>query len=193
MADLATLLESEAQAEIEAILGEARARANAIVQAAQDQAKGILEGRKRALEVELAAGQVRAKSAAELESAAMRLAANHGATEKAFASAEADLRTFTKSGEYQGVLARLITEVKGVLGDVARLEVNPADVSVAKLAAQAAGLSGVEIVSNPEIETGVRASPKAGQTAVTNTLLGRLGRGRDALLAEVAGLLAPKS
>lgn len=193
MADLATLLESEAQAEIEAILHDARSQADAIIQSATEQAKAIVDGRKRALETELAAGQVRARSAAELESSALRLSASHSATEKAFANAATELRAFTKSGEYQGVLSRLIGEVKTALGEVSRLEVNPADVNVAKMAAQAAGLAGVQIVANAEVETGVRALGATGQTAVTNTLLGRLARGRDALLADVSGVLSGKA
>jgi V/A-type H+/Na+-transporting ATPase subunit E len=193
MADLATLLESEANAEIETILAEARSRADAIIQAAVEQAKATLEGRKRALEGELSAGQVRARSAAELESSALRLSASHGAAEKAFVNAANELRAFTKSGEYQGVLTKLIAEVKSALPDVAKLEVNPADINVAKQAAIAAGLTNVEVTPNADVETGVRASPSSGQTSVTNTLLGRLGRARDSLLSDVARVLTPSA
>ena len=77
MAELATLLESEAQAEVESILAAARSTADSIVQTATEQAKSLLEGRKRVLENELLVAQVRAKSAADLESAALRLSGNH--------------------------------------------------------------------------------------------------------------------
>ena len=46
MADLATLLESEANAEIETILAEARSKAESITQAAHEQAKSILDGKR---------------------------------------------------------------------------------------------------------------------------------------------------
>ena len=73
MADLASLLESEAQAEIEAILGEARSKADGIVKAGEEQAKSYLEGKKRAFDNDLNAALTRAKSGAELEGAALTL------------------------------------------------------------------------------------------------------------------------
>jgi V/A-type H+/Na+-transporting ATPase subunit E len=188
MADLASLLESEAQAEIEAILGEARTRADGIVKAADEQAKGFLEGRKRALENDLSAAITRAKSGAELEGSALRLAASHGASEQAFTSAQSELRAFTKSAEYEKTLTKLITEVKNALGSITKLEVNPSDVDVAKRAAAAAGV-GAEIHANGDVETGVRGFAEGGSSSVTNTLIGRLSRARDGLLADVANVL----
>jgi vacuolar-type H+-ATPase subunit E/Vma4 len=188
MADLATLLESEASAEIEAILGEARQRADGIVKAAEEQAKSVLEGRRRALENALQSTITRAKSSAELESAALKLSANHGASEQAFSSAQAELRAFTKSAEYEKTLQKLIAEVKNALGTVTKLEVNPSDVEVAQRAATAAGLS-VPVNANPDIETGVRGFAEGGFSSVTNTLLGRLSRARDSLLSDVAKVL----
>jgi V/A-type H+/Na+-transporting ATPase subunit E len=181
MADLATLLESEANHEIETILEGARSKAESITQAAQEQAKSILDGKRRALEAEFSAAQTRARSSADLEAAALRLNGAHTATQQTFSNAETELRNFTKSGEYQGVLEKLIHEIKGAIGTIGKLEVNPNDVAVATAAATAAGLN-VPIHANPEIETGIRAS-------VTNTLLGRLGRARDSLLAEVSKTL----
>ncbi|NJK43168.1 MAG: V-type ATP synthase subunit E [Pleurocapsa sp. SU_196_0] len=188
MADLASLLESEASAEIEAILGEARQRADGIVKAAEEQAKSVLEGRRRALENALQATITRAKSSAELESAALKLSANHGASEQAFSSAQAELKAFTKSAEYEKTLQKLITEVKNVVGNVTKLEVNPADVDVAKRAASAAGVT-AQVHANPDIETGVRGYAEGGSSSVTNTLLGRLSRARDGLLSDVAKVL----
>jgi V/A-type H+/Na+-transporting ATPase subunit E len=188
MADLASLLESEASAEIEAILGEARQRADGIVKAAEEQAKSVLEGRKRALENALQATITRAKSSAELESAALKLSANHGASEQAFSSAQAELKAFTKSAEYEKTLQKLITEVKNAVGNVTKLEVNPADVDVAKRAAIAAGVT-AQVHANPDIETGVRGFAEGGSSSVTNTLLGRLSRARDGLLSDVAKVL----
>jgi V/A-type H+-transporting ATPase subunit E len=189
MADLATLLESEAQAEIETILGEARAKAEGIVRAGEENARSYLEGKRRALENDLNAALTRAKSASELEASALRLGASHGASEQAFSAAMNELRAFTKSSEYEKTLAKLISEVRTALGGaVARLEVNPADVETAKRAAAAAVVNAT-VVANPDVETGVRGSTEDGFSSVTNTLLGRLTRARDALLAEVAGVL----
>ncbi len=188
MADLASLLESEASAEIEAILGEARQRADGIVKAAEEQAKSVLEGRKRFFDNAMQATITRAKSSAELESAALKLSASHGASEQAFTSAQSELRAFTKSAEYEKTLQKLIAEVKNAVGTVSKLEVNPADVEVAKRAASAAGVN-AEVHANPEIETGVRGYAEGGSSSVTNTLVGRLSRARDSLLSDVAKVL----
>lgn len=192
MADLATLLESEADAEIEAVLADARSQADRIVRQATEQAQASLEARRRALEGELAAGLVRARSAADLESAALRLAAAHDATERAFAEAETELRAYTRTAEYRGTLQALIREARYALGDIATLEVNPADVTAAAEAARAAEVS-APVLPNPEVQTGVRAIGPGGRTSITNTLLGRLARARDQLSSDVARLLAPAS
>ncbi len=188
MADLATLLESEANAEVEAILSEARSKADVIVQNAVEQAKSLVDSRRRTLEAELVAAQVRAKSAADLDAASQRLNANHVATEQSFNQAETELRSFTKSGEYKNVLEKLIREVQGALSNISKLEVHPDDVAVATEAAKNAGLN-VAITANSDVETGVRAVAEGGQSSITNTLLGRLGRARDGLLSEVARTL----
>jgi V/A-type H+/Na+-transporting ATPase subunit E len=188
MADLATLLESEANAEVEAILSEARSKADVIVQNANEQAKSLVDSRRRTLEAELVAAQVRAKSAADLDAASQRLNANHVATEQSFNQAETELRNFTKSGEYKNVLEKLIREVQGALSNISKLEVHPDDVAVATEAAKSLGLS-VPVSANGDIETGVRAVAEGGQSSITNTLLGRLSRARDGLLSEVARTL----
>ncbi len=188
MADLATLLESEANAEVEAILSEARSKADVIVQNANEQAKSLVDSRRRTLEAELVAAQVRAKSAADLDAASQRLNANHVATEQSFNQAETELRNFTKSGEYKSVLEKLIREVQGALSNISKLEVHPDDVAVATEAAKNAGLN-VAVTANSDVETGVRAVAEGGQSSITNTLLGRLGRARDGLLSEVARTL----
>ncbi len=192
MADLATLLETEANAEIEAILAEARREADGILKAATEQAQTLLESRRRALETEFAAGQTRAKSAAEIEASALRLSANHGSTQKAFAQAEAELRAFTKSGEYKVTLGKLINEAKNALGTVSKLQANPNELDAVTDAAKTLGLN-VPVEASADIETGVRAFATGGQTSITNTLLGRLGRARDSILSDVSRLLTPGS
>ncbi|MFN3267489.1 MAG: V-type ATP synthase subunit E [Deinococcales bacterium] len=188
MADLAKLLESEASAEIETILAEARSKADGIVKAAQAQASSILEGKRRALENELEAARVRAKSAVDLEGAALRLKASHTASQQAFSSAESELRQFTKSGEYLGVLQKLIGEASEALGSISKLEVNPNDLEMAQKALSALGLN-AEVSANAAIETGIRALNESGNSSITNTLLGRLIRAKDGLLADVAKVL----
>ena len=168
MADLATLLESEAQAEVESILATARSTADSIVQTATEQAKSILDGRKRTLENELLVAQVRAKSAADLESAALRLSGNHEATSNAFSQAEKELKNFATSGEYKSVLEKLLKEVQAAMGEISKLEVHPNDVASASEVAKNLGLN-VPVNASPDIETGVRAFAVKGSTSVTNT------------------------
>jgi V/A-type H+-transporting ATPase subunit E len=190
MADLATLLESEAAAEIEQILAEARAQADGRVRAANEQAQALLESRRRALEHELAAGLVRARSAADLESAALRLGANHDATAKAFEAAEEQLRAYTRTSEYTTTLVKLITEAQGALGQIERLEASPTDLPAVQAAARQAGVVAT-VTASPDVETGIRAYGPGSRSAASNTLLGRLGRSREALAGDVARLLAP--
>ncbi len=188
MADLALLLENEANAEIEGILEAARAKAEATLKAAQDNASSIVEGRKRALETELQAGLTRARSTAELESASVKLSANQSVMDKAFELAQTELRNFTKGSNYEAALGKLIVEAKNSLGSAAKLEAHPNELDATKRAAEALGLS-IPVEANAAIETGVRVLANGGQSAVTNTLLGRLGRAKDGLLSEVAKLL----
>jgi V/A-type H+/Na+-transporting ATPase subunit E len=188
MAELATLLESEAQAEVESILATARSTADSIVQTATEQAKSLLEGRKRVLENELLVAQVRAKSAADLESAALRLSGNHEATSSAFSQAESELKNFATSSEYKNVLEKLIKEVQGAMGEISKLEVHPNDLATASEVAKNLGLN-VPVSANPDIQTGVRAFATTGSTSVTNTLLGRLARAKESLLGDVARVL----
>ena len=188
MADLAKLLESEASAEIEAILAEARSKADGIVKQAEDQGKSTVEGKRRALENELSAARVRAKSASDLEGSALKLSASHSASQAAFAQAETELRSFTKSSEYGSVLTKLIHEANTALGGLSKLEVHSSDLETAQKAVAAAGLN-IPVHANDKIETGVRGIGEAGTSSVTNTLIGRLARAKDSLLSDVAKVL----
>jgi V/A-type H+/Na+-transporting ATPase subunit E len=188
-ADLATLLEAEAKGEIDTVLAAAREKAATIVARASAEAQSLLAGRKAALASEAASGRIRAQSAADLEAAALRLGAGHQANQAAFDHAEAELRGLTKTSEYPNVLAKLVSEVQAALGEVTKLQVHPSELAAAQAAVQSLGLTGVQLETSPEIETGVRGFAQGGQSAITNTLVGRLARARDGLLADVSRLL----
>lgn len=179
------LLENEARAEIERVRAQGREQAEAIVKAAQERAQATLDSRKRLLDGQLQAGVVRAQSSATLEVSAARLNASDSGMKRAFEIAEQQLHAFTGAPEYREILARLIAEAREAIGDVEALEVNPADVQLtAELAPD------VEVRANPAIEGGVRAVGKGGKSGITNTLLGRLARVRDAIAPQVAKVFA---
>ena len=115
---LDALLENEARAEIERVRAQGRERAQAIVRDAQERAQSLLESRQRALETQMQAGLVRARSAADLEVSAARLNANEGGMRRAFEIAEGQLRGVTQAPEYREILSRLIQEVRAAMPDV---------------------------------------------------------------------------
>lgn len=190
MADLATLLETEANAEIEAILAEARAKAEATLSAAREHAAALSEARHRTAETDRTATLTRARSAADLETAARRLAANHGVVTGVFTQARQELLALSGTSQYETVLAKLMREAAGALEGVERFEVDPADLNPARAAAAQAGFPSTPVTGAADIKAGVRAVGAGGATSVTNTLLDRLERGREALAPIVARVLA---
>lgn len=190
MADLATLLETEANAEIEAILAEARAKAEAAMKAARENAAALVETRRRTAESDRAATLARARSAADLESSALRLGANHEVVNAAFSQARQELLALGGTSQYETVLAKLMREAAGALDSVDRFEVNPADVGTAAGAAAQAGFPGARVVAVEDVQAGVRVVAQGGATSVTNTLIDRLDRAREALAPVVTRVLA---
>lgn len=189
---LADILESEIQGEIGRIQAEARARADAVRQAAQEQAQALVQSRQRSLENDYAAGLTRARSAADLDSNAQRLSAADTLQVQAFQEAERQLRALPQSPEYVGVLEALIREAHGALPQAEAIEAHSREVGQVQQAAQQAGLH-LEVRPNDSVSTGVRLIANGGKASVQNTLLGRLQMGRDALGAQVARLMGPQA
>lgn len=184
---LSAILETEARAEIEAIRAESEQKAQALVQEARDRATALLNSRKTALDAQLQAGIVRARSAADLESAALRLGNADNALQQSFVQAKDQLLALTQSAQYREVLGKLLKEAQTALGTTATaVEVAPSDVEAAKAVVTSLGLN-AEVRANPDVQTGIRLV--AGRSAITNTLLGRLDRVRDTLASQVARLL----
>lgn len=191
MADLAALLQKEASAEIEAILAEARERASAIVADAEREAESLVASRERQAEMQRRAALVRARSAAQLEAASMRLNAQQEAIQTVFREAEAQIRALRKDGaRYPEVFAALLKEaVDSLQGPPDAIVVHPADEKVAARAAERLGVRG-EVRSDPEMGSGVRVV--TGRVSVENTLEARLAALRDELASEVAAALTSK-
>ncbi|MBB6098266.1 V/A-type H+-transporting ATPase subunit E [Deinobacterium chartae] len=193
MSQLSAILETEVRSQIEAIRAEAAQRAQSIVHEAQQRAEALVASRKAALEAQLQSGIVRARSAADLESAALRLGGAEANMSKAFAQAEQQLLGLTQSPQYREILVKLILEAKAALGaDPEVVEVHPDEVATAQQALLGTGLN-IPVQANPAVRSGVRLVARGGRSAIANTLLGRLERTRDALAPQIAQLLSEGS
>lgn len=194
MADLAALLDSEASAEIEAIHSEARTRASEIVAEAESEAETILASRERTAKQQRDAALVRARSAAQLEAASLKLNAQQQAIESVFAAAAGQLRTYAESDAgWDATLAALLDEAVEAVGGtdaVAEIAVNPADRAAATKAAKAAGVDAT-VTTDADLTAGVRVTA-TNRTIVANTLTGRLDALRDELASDVSQALLEK-
>lgn len=179
------LLEHEAQGEIERIRAEARDRAQQILASARERAEALLESRRRLLETQRQAELVRARSAAELELNAARLTASEQGMAEVYRLVEGHLRDITRLPEYREILARLIAEARQAIPEAEAVEVNPADVALAREL-----VPDLPVRENPAIQGGVRVVARGGKSGITNTLAGRLDRLRGELAPQVSRLLA---
>lgn len=179
------LLENEAHSEIERIRAEARGRAEKIVQEARERAQGILDSRQRALENQHQAGLVRARSAADLELNASRLTANQAGVAQVYQMVEDYLQSVTNAPEYGNILTRLIQEGLQAVPDAEAIEVNPAEMHLARHM-----VSGIEVRENAGIRGGVRVVARGGKSGITNTLAGRLERVKADMAPQISRMLA---
>jgi len=191
MADLAALLDKEASAEIEAILAEARERASAIVEEAEREAEGIVSARARQAQAQRESARVRARSAAQLEAASMRLNAQQEAIQSVFRAAESSLTDLAADeARYAPVLEALLREaLDGVRGTPEKVLVAPGEVAAATKAVAAVGAD-LPVEADETVRAGVKVT--TGRVSVENTLPARLDALRDELASEVADALTSK-
>lgn len=191
MADLASLLEKEAGAEIESILAEARERASQIVAEAEREAETLVTSRERQAETQRQAALVRARSSAQLEAASLRLNAQQKAISSVFQQVEARIEELVKDRKrYSAVFSALLKEaLAGIRGAPDALVVNPADEKLAAAASKEAGIT-AEVRTDPSVVAGVRVV--SGRISVENTLVARLAALREELASEVAAVLTNK-
>ena len=190
MADLSTLLEKEAGAEIEAIVAKAQSRAAEILAAARSEADGIVANRERAVKSQREAGLVRARSAAQLEASALKLRAQHAGVERVFGAVREQLGKLTSNAaSYGPVFAKLMDQAVAAVGkdNVAAVEVAASDVELAKQALAGAGIA-VDVVAKDDVEGGVRVLSKS-HSAIENTLADRLEVLTGELASEVSQAL----
>ncbi len=190
MADLSALLEKEASTEIEAIRSEAQGRASEIVAGARAEAESIEAARARASKAQGEAMLVRAKSAAQLEAASLRLKAQYEGVESVFAAAKAKLDTLlADEAAYAPVFGKLLAEALAGAGTqtVKSVVVAARDRALAEKAVTAAGLTApVEVAE--DVKGGVRLRT-VDNSIIENTLHGRLDALRGELASEVSAAL----
>lgn len=186
------LLQNEAQTEIERIRAEARERADAIVAAANERAEALISGRTRALDTARQAGLVRARSAADLDSNAQRLAATDSLQTQAFQTAEQYIRSSVSAPEYPQIMVKLISEGLLALPGAVAVETQSSEQDAARRALDFLGgeAAGLEVRVNDSVQTGVRVIGPDGRTSIQNTLVGRLERVREELAPQITRLLA---
>lgn len=189
MSDLTALLEHEASAEIDAILGEARERREEILERARSEAEADRAARERAAAMSREALRVRSRSAAQLEASALKLRAQHEEVEAVFAAALERLSALRDDDDtYREVLGKLLEEALASLGGSAATEIVVA-ADDRKLATALAKEQGVEAkVVAGDLEGGVRVRTGRG-SSVENTLRGRLDALRDDLASRVSEAL----
>ena len=178
------LLENEAHSEIERIRAEARGRAEKIVADARERAQSLLDSRQRALDTQRQAGLVRARSAADLELNASRLAASEAGVNQVYQMVDEYLAGITSAPEYGNILTRLIQEGLQAVPDAEAIELNPAEAPIARHL-----VTGVEVRENPAIKGGVRVVARGGKSGINNTLSGRLERVKADLAPQINRLL----
>ncbi len=187
--ELVTLLEKEATAEYERILGEARIKADEVVAQARREAQTYLEGQRRQLEAEQKAARTKAESSAQLQASSLVLQAKDQAITDVFARAEAELTRIPQNKtQYTKILRSLIQEGAADLGGHIVVEVHTDDLEAARGAVRELGLD-AEVKESVDIAGGARLATPDGRFTVENTLRSRLERVKPVLASEVAALL----
>jgi len=190
MANLEALLKREAQAEVDAIISEAKSRASEIVADAKEDAANLTSQRERTAENQHEALIVRGKSAAQLEASSLKLRTQHELVENAFDGAREQIDALIKDKKrYQEVLPKLLDEVLESLGDskVASVIVNPSDKKLISDALKERGVdAGVE--TDKSVHGGVRVKTQT-NVMVSNSLTARLEAARDELASDVSQTL----
>jgi len=190
VADLSALLDKEASAEIETVLSEAQARASEIVAEATSEAEALLASRRRSAEAQREATLVRARSAAQLEAASLRLKAQHAGVENVFTAARQKIADLAKNpSDYAPIFASLFKAALEGAGNqpLEAVVVNPADGELAEKALKDAGVS-AKVETSDDVKAGVRLRT-GNRSVIESTLFGRLEALQGELASEVSTAL----
>jgi len=187
--ELVTILEKEANAEIERILTEARGQAERLIAQANQETQVYLAEQRHRIDAERKAALVKADSAAQVRASALVLKAKDQAISEVFARAGADLsRLQQEKTRYGTILRGLIREASGALSGRVTVQANPTDLDLVKQAVKDLKLD-AEVKTGDDISGGVRLISSDGRFVVENTLASRVERVRSLIVPEIAAQL----
>lgn len=186
--DILRALEEQAQADIDAVLSEAREHSALIVRQAEEEAALVRQTYEQQVERVARGEAAKIVNAARLE-AKMAVSSVRGeGVDHVFETARERLGQLRTSPEYPELFARLMAEaLEGASGDVV-VHVDPADEAAASdLVARHA--PGARVVADLSSAGGVVVESEGGRIVRRNTLEDRLDRARQYLQADVAKVL----
>jgi vacuolar-type H+-ATPase subunit E/Vma4 len=187
--ELVTILEKEANAEIERILTEARGQAERLIAQANQETQAYLAEQRQRIDAERKAALVKADSAAQVRASALVLQAKDQAIAEVFATAGAELsRLQQDKTRYGAILRGLIREASGALSDRVTVQANSKDLDLVKQAVKDLKLD-AEVKPGDDISGGVRLISSDGRFVVENTLASRVERVRSLIAPEIAAQL----
>ncbi len=166
-------LEAQAEAERESARAEAGRKAAEILGAADREVRRIEDEARRRAEREAALDRERIVGRHQIEVRRRRLAARRAAIARAFSRARELLAARLQAGDYRAVLARLAREAIEAVGADADLEVARRDLAAAREVLAAAGASGEAKESGDEPGT-VAAVSRDGLRRADNSASMRL-------------------
>ncbi len=183
MSKLEDILQNEVAAEIGAVVSATEAQVKTIVEAATQKAEALKANRERQLNVEQAAAVRRAESAAELMLNQARIAARGQAVDQVKSGVMQALQGMAAQSGFAEVLKKLANEALSGLGKAEAVVVNPAHTASLEAWAKEKGL---KLISDANVNHGVRLIAEGGQSQIQNVLPERLERAWGVLSAKAA-------
>ena len=183
MSKLKDILQEEALAEINKILGEADSKAETLIAEAKSKASERLEACRRKVEAELRGATRRAESTAELILSTARMQVKGEAINLVKNKVLSGLEEIAGKPNYGKILEALAEEARKAVGAPEAVVVHPSD--KAKLRTWAIR-KGLELRTDPGLHLGVRIVAHGGQRSAENSLPERLKRAWESVASGVA-------
>ncbi len=185
--DILSTLDDQAQADCEAIVGEAREHAKLIVEEAERQAQQIHDTFVNQVERVAKLNASKQVNAARLESKMTVSSVKGDGLTAVFDDAEKQLFSARDAG-YDALFAALAAEALEDVSGPVTIRVTAKDVGLAQKAASDAGLS-ADVVGDLDTAGGLVVETGGGKIVRRNTLEDRLSRARQFVRADVAAVL----
>ncbi len=187
--ELVSILEKEANAEIEHILTEARGEAERLIAQTNQETQAYLTEQRQRIDAERKAALVKADSAAQVRASALVLQAKDQAIAEVFAAAGAELSRLQQDKTRYGTILRgLIREASGALSGRVTVHASPKDLDLVKQAVKDLKLD-AEVKPADDVSGGVRLASSDGRFVVENTLVSRIERARSIVAPDIAAQL----